>query len=554
MCSLQNVLRSIAIMSMVIILAVAVADVKAGVIFVTGDVYGVWDADSVIVADSVRVPAGETLVIEPGVSVFFLGYYKFEVLDGATLHAVGTEMDQIRFIPFSQGDRSLGLDFINASNESILEYCYISDALTSGVHLDNSDITIRNCLIEDSEAPTGSVGGGAVELLNGSNALIENNIFRDNFSADYGGGIYCSASSPTIRGNEISGNIAGYYSSAYGGGIAVVNGSNPQILNNVINGNSVHPVGSFSIRNGQGGGIYISGGSSTLIAGNIISGNFANAEPQTTSNGGGIFISSSQLTLANNVIVNNEAEGDNGGGLFLYNSNSNIINNTIAYNTAGDSGGGAYFKDSDPEIVNTIIYFNSSAYGSQIFESDSYAFVTYSDIEGGWSGTGNLDVDPLFRDSENGDFHLQDSQNCGDEGYSQLIDAGSPAYTDIILDCSRGLGTELSDMGAYGGGEYVPVSVEDKPVEAPSDYFIARNFPNPFNASTTISYVLPEASHVKIDIYDELGRKVQTLIETRQAAGEHKIVWSADDVATGMYFYKIQADSFVETNKMLLLK
>ncbi len=132
---------------------------RADVMFVFGDISGTWSADSVIVADSVRVPAGETLIIEPGVDVMFLDYFKFEILNDAELQAVGTDSEPIRFIPFQQGDRSLGLDFYNASSQSILEHCIITDALTSGIHLDNSDITIRNCLIEDSDAPTGSIGG-----------------------------------------------------------------------------------------------------------------------------------------------------------------------------------------------------------------------------------------------------------------------------------------------------------------------------------------------------------------------------------------------------------
>jgi hypothetical protein len=546
--------KKIMMLAMILAASVFSSSASGSAVFVSGDVSGVWNADTVVVTDSISVIPGETLVIEPGVDVLFLGYYKFEVTDGAVLHAIGTEADPIRFIPFSEGDRSLGLDFINASNESVLEHCHISDALTSGVHLDNSDITVRNCLIENSEAPTGSIGGGGIEILNGSNALIEHNIIRDNHSADYGGGIYCSQSSPVIRNNIISGNIAGYYGDAAGGGIALLNGSNSQILDNTIRDNSVYPSGQFTVNPGVGGGIYVSGGYNVLIGNNIISDNLVNAEPQTRSNGGGIYASSSDLIITGNVITGNEAEGDNGGGLFLYNSNSDIINNTIAYNTAGDSGGGAYFENSNPILVNSILYFNQASYGGQIFESNAYVAVSYSDVEGGWSGIGNLDVDPLFRDPQSDDFHLQDSQNCGDEGYSPLIDAGSPEYSDIVLDCSRGLGTELSDMGAYGGGELLPVSVDDNTVDTPSEYFIAHNYPNPFNATTTISYVLAQDSDVRIDIYDELGRKVRTLVEARQSAGEHNVTWNAADVATGMYFYTIRGNDFTQTNKMLLLK
>ncbi|UCC78838.1 MAG: right-handed parallel beta-helix repeat-containing protein [Candidatus Zixiibacteriota bacterium] len=537
------------------IVVILVPYAGADVTFVAGDVSGVWTADSVIVIDSVRVPAGESLAIVPGVTVLFTSYYKFEVLDNAVLHAVGTATDSIKFLPFTQGDRTLGIDFINASDQSVMEYCYISDALTSGIHLENSDITVRNCLIENSEAPTGSDGGGGIEVLNGSNALIENNIIRDNYSADYGGGIYVSASSPVIIGNTISGNIAGYYGHAYGGGIYVANNSNPQIMNNVITDNAVHPSGSFTIRNGGGGGIFVSGGSGIVISGNVISDNLVNAEPQTRSNGGGIYVSSSNPYVSNNHITGNEAEGDNGGGVYLNGADAQLINNTIAYNVANDSGGGLYLQNSSPLVVNSIVYFNQADYGHQIFESNSFTAVYYSDVQGSWPGVGNLDVDPLFRDAVAGDYHLQ-AQMCGDQFDSPLIDVGSPEYADSLVACEWGLGTELSDMGAYGGGALgSPTSVDDDNIVAtPSQFFTVSNYPNPFNATTTIRYRLAEPSHVTIDIYDDLGRKVTNLVNRRQLAGEHNVEWNASNVASGMYFYRLEINGYSKNAKMLLLK
>jgi hypothetical protein len=533
-----------------------VTGARADVTFVSGDVSGVWSSDSVIVVDSVRVTPGESLTIMPGVTVLFTGYYKFEVLNGATLFAVGTEDEMISFIPFTNGDRTLGLDFTGASNQTILEYCYISDALTAGVHLNNSDITIRNCLIENSEAPTGSDGGGGIEVLNGSDALIENNVIRDNYSADYGGGIYVSASNPVIAGNTITNNLAGYYGHAYGGGIYVANGSSPQIMNNVITGNAVHPSGSFSIRNGGGGGIFVSGGSGIVISGNDISNNLVNAEPQTRSNGGGLYISGTDPMISNNLIAGNEAEGDNGGGVYLNGADVQLINNTIAYNVANDSGGGIYLSNSDPVIVNSIIYFNQAPYGAQIFESASFAAVYYSDVEGFWPGEGNLDVDPLFRDALAGDYHLQ-ALICGDQFDSPVVDAGSPEYADSLVACEWGLGTELSDMGAYGGGAPAsPTAIgdDDAIVATPSEFFVVSNYPNPFNATTTIRYQLPEASQVTIDIYDHLGRKVTTLVNETKSAGDHNVEWNASNVASGLYFYRIQADNYEVTRKMALLK
>jgi parallel beta-helix repeat protein len=528
---------------------------NASVMFVGGDVSGTWSSDSVIVADSVRVPAGQTLTIEPGVSVLFLDYYKFEVLDGAVLHAVGTETEMIKFIPFSESDKSLGLDFINASSQSILEYVYISNALTSGIHLNNSSITIRNSLIENSEAPTGSLGGGGIELINSSNALIEHNTVRDNYSADYGGGIYVESSSPIIRNNVIENNLAGYYGTASGGGIAFFDSYNPEIVNNLISNNTVQASGSFSVRHGRGGGLYFSNSANPIISGNEISGNTVNAEPQTTSNGGGIFLFNSDPLISHNLIVENSATGDDGGGLYLYSSNPELINNTIAYNIAGDSGGGVFMDFSNPTIVNTIIYFNQAVDGMGMFTEDSYPVVSFSDIQGSWSGEGNVDIDPLFRDAANGDYHLQDIDLCGDDYYSPLIDAGTPQYSDSLIACEWGHGTTASDMGAYGGGNSYATGVDDDVVEnLPVAINLSQNYPNPFNATTTISYNIATPSHVKLEIFDLLGRSVSTLVDEYQNAGTFQANWNASDVSSGTFFYRLQSGQSVESKKMVLLK
>jgi len=535
-------------------LILTIPNAFAEVIFISGDISGVWSADSVIVTDSVRVPAGETLTITPGVRVLFTSYYKFEVQAGAVLHAVGTVSDTIKFLPFTSGDRTLGLDFMGASSQSILEYCYIGDALTSAIHCSNSDITIRNSLFENNEAPTGSQGGGGIELVSGSNAVIEYNTIRNNYSTGEGGGIYCSASSPVIRGNIIMGNLAGYYGDAAGGGIACLDGSNPQITGNRIINNSANPSGSFTVRHGYGGGVYISNSTGAVISSNIITGNLVDTEPQTTSDGGGIYLHNADVTISNNVIGNNMAQGNDGGGIYIYASYPNLINNTIANNMAGDFGGGIYTEFSNPEIVNSILYFNQDSAGTQIFDAGSNVSVSYSDVQGGWPGDGNIDVVPFFRNPFDGDYRLQDSLYCGDDYYSACIDAGSPDYADSLVDCSFGLGTDVADMGAYGGGLYYPTGINDVFETVPSRFGLSQNFPNPFNASTTISYNLKEPSYISIDVYDALGRNIETLFEGTQGRGEHSVTWNASNVSSGTYFYRIQEGSYFESRKMLLLK
>jgi hypothetical protein len=88
----------------------------------------------------------------------------------------------------------------------------------------------------------------------------------------------------------------------------------------------------------------------------------------------------------------------------------------------------------------------------------------------------------------------------------------------------------------------------------PGKFELTQNYPNPFNASTTIEYGLPEAAHVRIQIYDLLGRKIETLVEEHKRAGQHQVGWDASGRSSGVYFYRIEAGDNIETKKMILLK
>jgi hypothetical protein len=95
-------------------------------------------------------------------------------------------------------------------------------------------------------------------------------------------------------------------------------------------------------------------------------------------------------------------------------------------------------------------------------------------------------------------------------------------------------------------------SVEGKDV--PLGYALAQNYPNPFNPATTIDFALGKASNVKLTIYNLLGQKVATLIDAPLGAGPHSVRFTATNLSTGVYFYRLEAGSFKENKKMLLLK
>jgi hypothetical protein len=90
---------------------------------------------------------------------------------------------------------------------------------------------------------------------------------------------------------------------------------------------------------------------------------------------------------------------------------------------------------------------------------------------------------------------------------------------------------------------------------------LQQNYPNPFSASgtfgnpaTNIGYALPRSMHVRLVVYDVLGRQVATLVEARQPAGSYSVRFDANGLGTGLYFYRLETESFTKVRKMLLKK
>ena len=118
-------------------------------------------------------------------------------------------------------------------------------------------------------------------------------------------------------------------------------------------------------------------------------------------------------------------------------------------------------------------------------------------------------------------------------------------------------GTGLAPEGPlYAVIKYVqrPTSVEGGTSAVPTTFALEQNYPNPFNPSTTIRYGLPHKSAVQLTIFNILGQQVALLQNGEQEAGYHEAKFEASGFASGMYFYRLQAGSFVETKKLLLLR
>ena len=95
---------------------------------------------------------------------------------------------------------------------------------------------------------------------------------------------------------------------------------------------------------------------------------------------------------------------------------------------------------------------------------------------------------------------------------------------------------------------------EESQTGAPDDFALHQNYPNPFNPSTTIKFSLPHSNYVSLKVFNMLGEVVATLVDEELNVGTYTTQWNASSVASGIYFYRLQAGEFAATKKLLLLK
>jgi hypothetical protein len=132
-------------------------------------------------------------------------------------------------------------------------------------------------------------------------------------------------------------------------------------------------------------------------------------------------------------------------------------------------------------------------------------------------------------------------------------DASGPYHPSLN---PNGRGATVSDRVDFVPFSTTPITtdVKETDTEIPQAFALSQNYPNPFNPSTTISYQLPTQSHVTLKMFDVLGREVASLVSETVPAGTYKKSWNAKGLASGIYFYRLQAGSFVETKKLILMR
>jgi len=337
---------------------------------------------------------------------------------------------------------------------------------------DDCNPTISNCTIMGNDAH-----GGAGIYCKFSCAVITDCTINYNSSSYYAGGIWCHFESNAIITNcTISDNRASWSA----GGISC-DWSNPTLTNCTISRN--RSTGGINWR-GNGGGLDCRDGASPVITGCAITGNSAG------DHGGGISChNGGDPVITDCLISDNEADGDGGGLHACYSNRSpRLTNCVIAGNVADGYGGGIACDDSgEPIVVNCTLVANSAVNGnalgcdsyehsypttvqvtncvlwdggSEIWNNDgSTITITYSDVQGGFSGTGNIDADPLFVNPAGGDYHLQPESPC--------VDAGDPASDYSNEPMPNG---GRVNMGAYGNtAEATPTTLVPGDVDGDGD-------------------------------------------------------------------------------------
>ncbi|MBN1806813.1 MAG: right-handed parallel beta-helix repeat-containing protein [Sedimentisphaerales bacterium] len=300
--------------------------------------------------------------------------------------------------------------------------------------------TIRGASLTGSDIPSDNSSwnsshpiGGGIYCENSGPSIFDCVIER--CKAEVGSGIGVVSGSPLIFGCTVERCEAGGFGTAqtggYGAGIAIIKGSDARIVNSVIESNTAY-------NDSLGAGVYC-WRSEVMLSGCEISFN----EAQVDVEGGGLYCggSSAQAILENCIISHNTAE--TGGGVFSEsNARINVTNCTVADNI----GEGVYADSSYVAIKNSIIWYNSEALSLRNLLSSSP--VVYSDIQGSYSGQGNISSEPMFV-SNGSDYHLRsywDRELNAD--HSPCIDAGDPQDP---VGAEPFPNNKRINMGAYGG-------------------------------------------------------------------------------------------------------
>ncbi len=162
-----------------------------------------------------------------------------------------------------------------------------------------------------------------------------------------------------------------------------------------------------------------------------------------------------------------------------------------------------------------------------------------------------------------GDAWLIKTDSSGNKLWDKTFGGSAYDYGRSVRQTNDGgyiVAGETSSYGSGGKDVYLirlssEVSVDDYPLQTLlKRYYLYQNYPNPFNPSTTITYLIPKESFVKLKIFNSIGQLVKTLVNENQSSGEYNIIFNADGLTSGVYYYQLISENKIITKKFMLLK
>ncbi|HBG28569.1 MAG: hypothetical protein A2Y10_19990 [Planctomycetes bacterium GWF2_41_51] len=308
---------------------------------------------------------------------------------GGAIYNKDAAMSNIIDCSFSGNSAFNGGAIYNFYSENItIQNCLFADnnSISSGgaVYSSNTSIQINESIF--SENSTVSCGGALSNFKTraGINAcrFLNNTSMGSQSESSHGGAIFNEESFVDIKGCLFISNIASRYSYGAGGAIRELN-SSTQLEDCILK---------YNLSKNDGGAIFSENGKLSL-SDCFIACNFAKA-----ADGGAILIRNKQVVISTNCIFAGNAAASEGGAFFICGqSKLNILKSTFAANCAKFGGGAvSTHQGSNTEITKSIIWGNKADRGYQIIVADANCSVGYSDVQGGWPGSGNYDIAPTF--------------------------------------------------------------------------------------------------------------------------------------------------------------
>jgi len=154
--------------------------------------------------------------------------------------------------------------------------------------------------------------------------------------------------------------------------------------------------------------------------------------------------------------------------------------------------------------------------------------------------------------SEHSDIVVASTNTDRQQIYPDMAFAGDKIYNTWQDNHLYGVGYDIY-ANVFDWSDVV-AGTESIQSTIPVDYNLSQNYPNPFNPTTNINFALPNHTKVKIDIFNALGQKVYTLLNSTKSAGKHTVEFNGSNIASGIYYYRIQAGNFNQVKKMILMK